>query len=458
MAKQTFTTGQVLTAAQMTSLQQTAMGGGSPSTKTASYVLVAADAGTVIQMNSASATTITVNTALFAAGDSVQIQNIGAGVCTVTAGTATVTTAGSLDLSQWENGFLYFTSTSASIFFDVVQSPTVIPTSYGYSAGKNSVINGGFDTWQRGTSLAISNGVTTYLADRWAAYRAATGSTVSRQATSDTTNLPTIQYCARVQRDNANASTSAISYYNMFESINSIPFAGQTVIFSFYARKGANYSQASSGLTVVLKTGTGTDQNIYSGFTGATNAVLQTATLTTTWQRFTYSATLASSITQIALGLEFAPVGTAGAADYFEVTGAQLELGTSATTFSRNASTYQGELAACQRYYYRLTGGNPSMLAMTGLGYSTTTILGYVNFPTTMRTAPSALDTSAMASFAWDRGNTGSGNTPSSVIADSTWNANIGAFQINTTGITANSIYRIFSNAASAYVGFTSEL
>jgi hypothetical protein len=122
MAKQTFTTGQVLTAAQMTSLQQTAMGGGSPVAKTASYVLVAADAGTVIQMNSASATTITVNTALFAAGDSVQIQNIGTGICTITAGTATVTTAGSLALSQWEGGSLYFTSTSAAIFFDVVQS------------------------------------------------------------------------------------------------------------------------------------------------------------------------------------------------------------------------------------------------------------------------------------------------------------------------------------------------
>jgi hypothetical protein len=122
MAKQTFTTGQVLTAAQMTSLQQTAMGGGSPVQKTASYVLVAADAGTVIQMNSASSTTITVNTALFAAGDSVQIQNIGAGVCTVTAGTATVTTAGSLALSQWEGGMLYFTSASAAIFFDIVQS------------------------------------------------------------------------------------------------------------------------------------------------------------------------------------------------------------------------------------------------------------------------------------------------------------------------------------------------
>jgi len=122
MAKQTFTTGQVLTAAQMTSLQQTAMGGGSTTAKTVSYTLVAADAGTVVQMNSASATTITVNTALFAAGDTVQIQNIGAGVCTVTAGTATVSTAGSLALSQYEGGQLYFTATGASVFFDVIQS------------------------------------------------------------------------------------------------------------------------------------------------------------------------------------------------------------------------------------------------------------------------------------------------------------------------------------------------
>ena len=122
MSKQTFTTGQVLTAAQMTSLQQTAMGGGSTTAKTASYVLVAADAGTVVQMNAAGATTITVNTALFAAGDSVQIQNIGAGVCTVTAGTATVSTAGSLALSQYEGGQLYFNTTSAALFFDIVQS------------------------------------------------------------------------------------------------------------------------------------------------------------------------------------------------------------------------------------------------------------------------------------------------------------------------------------------------
>jgi len=138
MAKQTFTTGQVLTAAQMTSLQQTAMGGGSTTDKTTSYVLVAADAGTTVIMNAAGATTITVNTALFAAGDTVNIQNIGAGICTITAGTATVNTAGSLALSQYEGGVLYFRSASAATFFDYVQTGSVSPLTtkgdlYGFS-------------------------------------------------------------------------------------------------------------------------------------------------------------------------------------------------------------------------------------------------------------------------------------------------------------------------------------
>lgn len=122
MAKQTFTTGQVLTAAQMTSLQQTALGGGAASAKTASYTLVAADAGTAISMTNASATTITVNTGLFSAGDTVLIQNLGAGVCTVTAGSATVNTAGSLALAQYEAGVLYFVSASAAVLFDYTQT------------------------------------------------------------------------------------------------------------------------------------------------------------------------------------------------------------------------------------------------------------------------------------------------------------------------------------------------
>lgn len=122
MAKQTFTTGSVLTATQMNNLQANDYNW-TVSQKTASYVLVAADAGTRIEMNVASANTVTVNTGLFTAGDTVIIQNVGAGTTTVTAGTATVTTASSLSLAQYQSGVLYFSSASAAIFFGDSATP-----------------------------------------------------------------------------------------------------------------------------------------------------------------------------------------------------------------------------------------------------------------------------------------------------------------------------------------------
>lgn len=123
MALQTFTTGQVLTAAQVNALQANDYNQ-AVSTKTVSYVLVAADVGTRVVMNAAGATTITVNTALFAAGDTLQILNIGAGVTTITAGTATVSTSSVLALSQYDAGTLYFTSTGVSIWMMVDAADT----------------------------------------------------------------------------------------------------------------------------------------------------------------------------------------------------------------------------------------------------------------------------------------------------------------------------------------------
>ena len=148
MAKQTYTTGQVLTAAQMTALQANDYNW-TVSAKTASYVLVAADAGTRITMSNAGATTITVNTALFTAGDTLEIINIGAGVCTITAGTATVTTSATLSLKQWDAGTLYFTSTGAAIFFsaDAADSPlTTKGDLYTYSTTNDRLAVGANNT------------------------------------------------------------------------------------------------------------------------------------------------------------------------------------------------------------------------------------------------------------------------------------------------------------------------
>jgi hypothetical protein len=127
MAKQTFSVGQTLTAAQLTTLQTNDYNQ-TVNSKTANYTLVATDVGTRISMNSASATTITVNTSLFAAGDQVYVVNIGAGITTITAGTATVTTSGSLALGQYDSGTLYFTAAGAAIFFSASASGDVTLT------------------------------------------------------------------------------------------------------------------------------------------------------------------------------------------------------------------------------------------------------------------------------------------------------------------------------------------
>lgn len=163
MAKQTFTTGQVLTAAQLTNLQQTAMLGGAAITKTASYVLVAADAGSTVAMTSTSATTITVNSGLFAAGDTVFIQNLGSGNLTITAGTATVATAGSLILPQNDAGILYFTATGSAIFYDFIQVGAASPlTTKGdlYTFGSSDTRLG---VGANGTTLIADSAETTGL-------------------------------------------------------------------------------------------------------------------------------------------------------------------------------------------------------------------------------------------------------------------------------------------------------
>jgi hypothetical protein len=325
------------------------------------------------------------------------------------------------------------------------------------AAGKNAVINGGMDIWQRGTSLAVTSSSTSfYSADRFNTYRGATGSTVSRQATSDTTNLPTIQYCARVQRDSGDTSTTNIFFAQALESLNSYRFAGQTVTLSFYARKGANYSAASSALGVKLQSGTGTDNNIIVGFTGNTDVISQTATLTTTWQRFTYSGTVGASATQVGALFTFTPVGTAGANDYFEITGVQIEQGSTATTFSRAGGTIQGELAACQRYYWRLTPVQNETEYGVAIATGTGGAQVMVNNPVPMRVQATSVDYSTLSlllpgvSFYAASGIT---------IASNASSINVTSVTLSASGLTTSRVYFLTNNGTNVgYLGFSAEL
>jgi hypothetical protein len=316
-------------------------------------------------------------------------------------------------------------------------------TTLSVAAGKNPVINGGMDVWQRGTSFTTTT--TSYTADRWLGYRGVAGSTISRQATSDTTNLPFIQYAARVSRDSGNTSTSDIYFISNLESTNSIPFAGKAVTFSFYARKGANYSMASSALGVRLVTGTGTDQNVLiGGYTGSADAISSTATLTTTWQRFTFTGTIAATAKEFATLFTFTPVGTAGAADYFEVTGVQVEYGSAATSFSRAGSNYGGELALCQRYFYTVDGSQ----AIMGAAYNATSCIWTTGLPVTMRTAPTGTYPAVLTNIINDLGN-GVNRTPTAIA---TYSAKLNNASFYATGAPGGSFaigYPVMYNSTS---------
>ena len=321
-------------------------------------------------------------------------------------------------------------------------------------AGKNPVINGGFDIWQRGTSVAGGNNSTTFCADRWNAYRGTAGSTFSRQVTGDTTNLPNIQYCLRVARDNANAGTGIIITSTSVETINSIPYAGQTVTVSFYARRGANYSSTSNLINYELGTGTGTDQNILLPYTGVVTTS-GTKTLTTTWQRFTFTATLGATATEMGLKFYFTPTGTAGAADYFEITGVQVELGLTATTFSRAGGTIQGELAACQRYYYAMTSNSTGGYSSFGVGayYATTNCYVTMYMPVEMRVSPTQGGSGAFVIL-----DAGTIRSVSAINADQVTNRRFVAYAVTGATTAGRAAWLASDNNTTAVLTFSSEL
>jgi hypothetical protein len=327
-----------------------------------------------------------------------------------------------------------------------------------YTAGTvqaNPVLNSAFQVWQRGTSFAASGSGAIYTADRWQFLRnsLATGATASRQTVSDTTNLPNIQYSMRLQRDSGNTSTATIFATQSFETINSIPFAGKTITLSFYARAGANFS--GSGFNIAAYYGTGIDQNITGTYTGITQIVNPGGALTTTWQRFTATGTVAATATELALQVNWVPSGTAGANDWAEFTGVQIDIGSVILPFRTYAATIQGELAACQRYYWRTSNG--AVAGAYGVGYarSSSAAAIYVQFPVSMRINPTSIDFSTLALH--EAGVAYYALTGLTFIGQTNLGSNIEATGLS--GLTTAKPYILANNNSTAgYLGFNAEL
>jgi hypothetical protein len=306
--------------------------------------------------------------------------------------------------------------------------------------GRNKIINGNFDVWQRGTSFTNS----IYTADRWGvrAYGSVGGTqTISRQAfdvgQTEVPNNPT--YFHRI--DNVNAISNTYIYQKI-EDVGT--FAGKTATLSFYAR----YS------TPQLMTVTAT-QIFGSGGSSQVSTPAIQFTPTASWKKFTIQMAIPSIsgkiITtnhnlHIQITTSAIPNGT------FDLAQVQLEEGNVATPFEQRH--IQQELALCQRYYRKKVATVAAQAFGIGQVLATNTVYMYDAFPVEMRKIPGLSVSSLQSSTA-----TGTGITANTAnIANATeYGCTIALVMASSSFVTGDASI-VSSIGAGSFIAYDAEL
>jgi hypothetical protein len=287
------------------------------------------------------------------------------------------------------------------------------------AAGKNFVINGAFDNWQRGTTFTNpADGA--FTADRMSLIHDGTGATrtISRQALAPASISGfDSQYFYRYA---VSAAGTGNTYQRFGTKIENVQNLTGTVTVSFWAK-------ADASRTVSFQL----DQYYGSGGSSATVGLQLSsmAAVTTSWQRFSATGTLAS-ISGKTVGdgsyvyAYFAfPANTALTID---IAGFQIENGSVATQFSRSAGTIQGELAACQRYFV-----NAQTDARFPSPNASGSWVSSIFLPVTMRTTPTVAFNGAATSA----------NIASATLAALSYNNFIRNNLVTTSGSNTDSYY-----------------
>jgi hypothetical protein len=342
---------------------------------------------------------------------------------------------------------------SASDINDTNGTLNLVGQTNNFYAGKNKIINGDFGVWQRGTSFTLGLTNPAYVADRFQVgfNIVPTNVTVTRQtATPGELVIPgygDAKYYQKITSTTVGSMT-VMTLATQIEDVQT--FAGQTVTFSFYAKADSNRSLTGG----ILR------QNFGSGGSTSVNVSLASANLTTSWQRFTSTITL-GSISGKTIGANNhllirydLPVANGAVIDTF---GWQVEAGSTATAFQTATGTIQGELAACQRYYYRSSNNSNYSTYGTGFSWGTTTCNSYIKLPVSMRVVPTSFDYSNV--IFQDSSFSGAG-TQTITLATAQSNSDVATVETaNATGLTANRVvYLRNNNNANGYVGFSAEL
>jgi hypothetical protein len=285
---------------------------------------------------------------------------------------------------------------------------------------RNLLYNGAMQVAQRGTSATGVNVTGYYTADRFRANISSLGTwtqtvqtdgptgsgftkswkiecTTTEAAPAGTTNAQLLQVLEGQDLQSVKKGTSAAEQLTMSFWVKSNVTGTYVVNFvdddnsrSVSASYTVSASAAWEKKTIVFPADTtGAFDNDNAGSLRiiwwlAAGADFSSGALNTSWESTT-NANRAVGQTNLA----------AATNNYWQITGAQLEVGPVATPFE--FKSFGQELAECQRYYYRTEpGAANSPLSSPGRASAATQAFCHIQFPGFMRTSPSSMDFSSL--------------------------------------------------------------
>ena len=292
----------------------------------------------------------------------------------------------------------------------------------GALSNRNMIINGNMQIAQRGTSSGVSTGQNTYLIDRFLArIQGSTGAaTVSRE-----TDAPNgLSKSLKITVDTADSTLDAGHYNRVHQEIEG--YNGAQLKWGTADAKPASLSfWVKSSVTGTYSVG------IYNGNADRSYVSEYTISAANTWEYKTiYIAPITTGSWVIDNSAEFRISWSLGAGNTFStgtvdqwqsafnfsssnnvnlmatlnatffLTGVQLEVGDTATPFEHRS--YSDQLQACKRYYQQKNDSQNALAS--GIWYTSSQVLAYGKFDTTMRAAPTITVSSSDFAQCYTRG------------------------------------------------------
>jgi hypothetical protein len=297
---------------------------------------------------------------------------------------------------------------------------------------ENALVGGDATTnlFQRGSSTVLATpAAVAYTADRWVAW----GGTNTPVTVASATDAPQNYGNSFKVTKASGAGVVQVCIAQEITTQNSYRFQGLTAEFDIHAKALGGFSAVGKNLAVYVLTGTGTDEGTANGAfslnagggssTPWTNPILFGGTggflipITTTWARYGVVVPIPATATEIMVAICYTPVGTGGATDGFEFTGAQFVPNVSLTSVAGSAGAVLGvndtrakaflrrpaseERLLQLTYYYQLN--DPAATASVGICQVITAnsaAVCLVPLPVTMRAAPTITAPGAHTAFA----------------------------------------------------------